>query len=130
MSQYGHIGATCIHKNKRCHACGKLDHLSSVCWHNQQQKPARQRSQKASKNRSKSTDTMQATMDSSSDKDFDTNQLHIHNTSKSHTDKLTTVLAVSGVKVELEVDTGQRCEPCPLPCINSISDMYQCAHPQ
>ena len=51
--QYGHIGATCIHKNKRCHACRKLGHLSSVCWHNQQ--PVKQRSQKAAKKQSKST---------------------------------------------------------------------------
>ena len=48
---------------------------------------------------------MQASTDSSSDEEFDTNQLHIPKTSKNHTDKLTTVLTVSKVKVEVEVDT-------------------------
>ena len=50
---------------------------------------------------------MQATTGSSSDEeDFDTNQLHIHKTSGHHKEKLTTVLTVGGVKVEVEVDTG------------------------
>ena len=57
---------------------------------------------------------MQATTDSSSDEDFDTNQLHIHKTSRSHTDKLTTVLTVCGVKVEMEVDTGAEVSTMPI----------------
>ena len=58
---------------------------------------------------------MQATIDSNSDKeDFDTNQLHIHKTSKRHTEKLTTVLAVGGVNVEVEVDTGAGVSTMPM----------------
>ena len=71
--QYGHTGATCIHKNKRCNVCKKIGHLSSVCWHAQHQ---------ATTTESKGpTHTMQASTDSS-DEEFDTNQLHIYNTSK------------------------------------------------
>ena len=44
--QFGHTGATCIHKNKRCHICKKLGHLSSVCWHNQQLQPIKQKSRR------------------------------------------------------------------------------------
>ena len=40
--QYGHTGATCIHKNKRCNVCKKVGHLSSVCWHAQQQELPKQ----------------------------------------------------------------------------------------
>ena len=51
---------------------------------------------------------MHASADGSSEEEeeFDTNQLYIHKTSRSHTDKITTVLAVSGIKVEMEVDWG------------------------
>ena len=94
--QLGHTGATCIHKNKYCHICKKLGHLSSVCWHNQQLQPIKQKSRRTT-NQLKSTHAMQATIDSNSDEEgFDTNQLHIHKTSKRHTEKLTTVLAVDG----------------------------------
>ena len=43
---------------------------------------------------------------SSEEEEFDTNQLSIHKASRSHTGKITTVLTVSGIKVEMEVDTG------------------------
>ena len=56
---------------------------------------------------------MQASTDSS-DEEFDTNQLHIHNTSMSHTRKLTTVLTVSGAKVKMEVDTGAEVSTMPI----------------
>ena len=44
--QYGHTGATCIHKNKYCNVCKKVGHLSSVCWHAQQQGLPEQRLQR------------------------------------------------------------------------------------
>ena len=104
--QHGHTGATCRHKNTHCHVCKKLGHLSSVCWHNQQQELPKQQLQKHKK-QSRSTHTMHASADGSSEEEeeFDTNQLYIHKTSRSHTDKITTVLAVSGIKVEMEVST-------------------------
>ena len=112
--QFGHTGATCIHKSKHCHICKKLGHLSSVCWHNQQLQPIQQKSRRTT-NQLKSTHAMQATIDSNSDEeDFDTNQLHIHKTSKRHTEKLTTVLAVGGVNVEVKVDTGAEVSTMPM----------------
>ena len=72
--QYGHAGATCIHKNKRCNVCKKVGHLSSVCWHAQQQELPKQRLQRV-KNQSKTTHTMQASNDSS-DEEFDKSVAH------------------------------------------------------
>ena len=57
--QHGHTGATCRHKNTRCHVCKKLGHLSSVCWHNQQQELTKQQSWKHKK-QSRSTHIMHA----------------------------------------------------------------------
>ena len=59
---------------------------------------------------------MHASADGSSkeEEEFDTNQLYIHKTSRSHTDKITTVLAVSGIKVEMEVDTGAEVSTMPM----------------
>ena len=112
--QHGHTGATCRHKNTRCHVCKKLGHLSSVCWHNQQQELTKQQSQKHKK-QSRSTHTMHASADcSSEEEEFDTNQIYIHKTSRSHTDKITTMLNVSGIKVEMEVDTGAEVSTMPM----------------
>ena len=57
---------------------------------------------------------MQASTDSSSDEDFDTNQLYIHKTSRNHTDKLTTVLTMGGVNIEVEVDTEAEVSTMPI----------------
>ena len=51
---------------------------------------------------------------SSEEEEFDTNQLSMHKTSSSHTDKITTVLTVSGIKVEMEVDTGAEVSIMPI----------------
>ena len=112
--QHGHTGATCRHKNTRCHVCRKLGHLSSVCWHNQQQEHAKKHLQKQKK-QSTQTYTMHASTDfSSEEEEFDSNQLSIHKASRSHTDKITTVLTVSGIKVEMEVDTGAEVSTMPM----------------
>ena len=111
---YGHTGTTYRHKNTRCHVCRKLGHLSSVCWHNQQQEPAKKHLQKQKK-QSRPTHTMHAsTVCSSEEEEFDTNQLSIHKASRSHTDKITTVLTVSGIKVEMEVDTSAEVSIMPM----------------
>ena len=57
---------------------------------------------------------MHASADCSSEEEFDTNQLYMHKTSRSHTDKITTVLTVSGIKVEMEVDTGAEVSTMPM----------------
>ena len=113
--QHGHTGATYRHKYTRCHVCKKLGHLSSVCWRNRQQELAKQQLQKHKK-QSRSTHTMHASADGSSEEEeeFDTNHIYIHKTSRSHTDKITTVLAVSGIKVEMEVDTGAEVSTMPM----------------
>ena len=112
--QHGRTGATCRYENTRCHVCKKLGHLSSVCWHSRQQELTKQQLQKHKK-QSRSTHTMHASADGSSEEEeeFDTNQLYIHKTSRSQTDKITTVLAVSGIKVEKRWTLGQRCQLCP-----------------
>ena len=104
----GHTGATCIHKNKRCHLCNKVGHLSSVC-----------RSKDAAKRTSKTTPKAAHTMEasyatSSSDEDFDNNHVHVHKTSRHHSDKLTTVVSLQGVNVTMEIDTGAELSTIPV----------------
>ena len=51
---------------------------------------------------------------SEEEEEFYTNQLSIHKASRSHTDKITTMLTVSGIKVEMEVDTGAEVSTMPM----------------
>ena len=108
----GHTSTTCFYRNKRCRVCNKLGHASAVCWHNQPQEPPVKPQQKrtTTKQPSKPTHTVVATM---SDSDIDSKQLSVHKTSSRHTNKLTTVLQVEGIALEMEVDTGAELSTIP-----------------
>ena len=47
-----------------------------------------------------------ATVSDSEEEEFDYNQLSVHKTYSRHTNKLTTVLQVEGIALQMEVDTG------------------------
>lgn len=68
-----------------------------------------------SKDSKKATHTMDAsTTSSSSDEEFDGNHVHVHKTSRCHSDKLTTVLSLQGVSITMEVDTGAELSTIPV----------------
>ena len=107
----GHSGSTCLHKHKRCHICNKVGHLSSVC----KSKESVKKKPMKSKDTSKAAHTIDAsTTTSSSDEDFDSNHVHVHKTSRRHSDKLTTVLSMQGVNITMEVDTGAELSTIPV----------------
>ena len=111
----GHTSTTCFYRNKHCRVCNKLGHASAVCWHNQPQEPPVKPQQKrtTTKQPSKPTHTVVATMSDSDEEEFDSKQLSVHKTSSRHTNKLTTVLQVEGIALEMEVDTGAELSTIP-----------------
>ena len=52
-------------------------------------------------------------MSDSDEEEFDSKQLSVHKTSSRHTNKLTTVLQVEGIALEMEVDTGAELSTIP-----------------
>ena len=56
---------------------------------------------------------MVARVSDSDEEEFDNNQLAVHKASSRHTNKLTTVLQVEGIALEMEVDTGAELSTIP-----------------
>ena len=56
---------------------------------------------------------MVARVSDSDEEEFDNNQLAVHKASSRHTNKLTTVLQVEGIALEMEVDTGTELSTIP-----------------
>lgn len=79
-----------------------------VCWHNQPQEPPIKPQQKhmTTTQPSKPMHTVVAIVSDSEEEEFDNKQLAVHKASSRHTNKLTTVLQVEGIALEMEVDTG------------------------
>ena len=96
-------------------ACNRLGHTSAVCWHTQPQEPYVNPQQKCTttKQSSKPTHAVVARLSDSDEEEFDNNQLAIHKASSRHTNKLTTVLQVEGIALEMEVDTGAELSTIP-----------------
>ena len=91
----GHTGATCLHKDKRCNYCKKLE-------------ASRLAGRQSKKKKAHSTHMMEAVTSDSSSEEFDAKHNHVFHASgtRNHSKKLTTTLLLDDVEILMEVDTG------------------------
>ena len=61
---------------------------------------------------------------SSSEEEFDANQICVYKSSSSQTDKITTVLTVDGIEVEMELDTGAELSTIPIAVYRQMLHQY------
>ena len=93
----------------------KLGHAGAVCWQNQSKELIMKPQQKCNaKQLSKPMHTVASAVLNSDDEEFDNSQLSVHKKSSRYSSKLTTVLDVDGVALEMEVDTGAELSTIPV----------------
>jgi len=92
-----------------------VGHAGAVCWQNKpQQKRDESQQRHDSKQHSKPMHTVASTLLNSNEEDLNNNPLSVHKTSSRHSGKLTTVLEVDGVALEMEVDTRAELSTIPV----------------
>ena len=109
----GHTETNCIHRDKCCHYCQNVGHLSLACIQRKQDSKAKER--KNQNRKTHCTYTVDAMMSISSDEEFDTKHNHMYHTtgSQGHIKKLMTTLTSDGVKTLMKIDTGAECSTIP-----------------
>ena len=109
----GHTETNCIHRDKCCHYCQNVGHLSLAGIQRKQDSKAKEHKNQNRKTRC--TYTVDAMMSISSDEEFNTKHNHVYHTagSQGHIKKSTTTLTSDGVKTLMEIDTGAECSTTP-----------------